>query len=215
MKLYRKADLLIAPGVAIGLLLCWWLVTRPSIRDCPTLHDFSPLTLQRSANRLINLGPERAYRLLRSSASTSGTTRQDVRVMLLCRILYRQSGAQPLRPPPFGGPSDVPESMWGSESWPDFPLALFHDIPFLLSESYGYYGAPPNIREYVDYCQSNGVFRTTLFGPTCWRDALSALAELRASERWRRVAWQGSQEIELEHRLHLQIERSVGHCTHN
>jgi hypothetical protein len=214
MKLYRKADLVILPVVVLVTIISWWLINRPSIRSCPTMCNFSPLGIERAANRLIQMGPEKAYLLLRSSASTEGTSPQDERVMLLCRVLYQSAGPQKLRPPPFGGPTDVPQDMWNSESWPAFPSVLSDDYPFLLSEGYMYFGAPPDVRAYVDYCHSNGVFRTIPFAPACWRGALDALANLYASERWRKVKWQGSQEIELKHRLHLQVERSKGLCTH-
>ncbi len=215
MRIYRRADFVILPILAVGVLLSWWLISRPSIRSCPTMEDYSPLLIQRTANDLIQMGPERAYRLLRSCASTSGTTGQDVRVMLLCRVVYQSDGENAIRPPPFGGPTDVPESIWNSQTWPAFPLAMSDDFPFLLSQSYAYFGAPPNVRAYVDYCHSNGVFWTTPFAPACWRGALDAIAALCASEQWRNVAWVGSQEIELKHRLHLQVERSKGHCTHH
>jgi len=82
MKLYRKADFVILPLAVALVLASRWVMTRPTISDCPTITsgDYDPLALLKCANRLIELGEPGAYSLLVSHASQLGVTPMDERV---------------------------------------------------------------------------------------------------------------------------------------
>jgi len=73
--------------------------------------------------------------------------------------------------------------------WPDLPLVFSQGIPFLLVSGYTRFGAPPDVKAYVGYCRSNGVFRTEPYKFPCMSDCLVAIRALSASERWARIKW--------------------------
>ena len=223
MKLYRKADFVVLPLAVLVTAMAWWVITRPTIRDCPTItgDDYNPSALLKCANRLIEIGEDKAYRVLISNASTMGVTPDDERVALLCRVLYQQDKERPLRPPPFGAPN-VPYRSMAAEDWPDLPLVFSKGIPFLLVSGYIYYGPPPNVKEYVAYCRNSGVFRVEPYKLSCWSAGPDALHALFLSEKWSRIKWMdagkgwsyGYDELLLQHQLHVQVERMKAHCTH-
>jgi len=223
MKLYRKADFVIVPLVVAVVATSWWLITRPTIRDCPTISgdDYNPQALLRCANRLIEMGEDGTYCLLRASASKEGKEPQDERVALLCRVLYKPSQGSPLHPPRFGAP-DIPYRSMPATDWPDLPLAFSKDVPFLLVSGYTLFGVTQQTRLYVDYCRSNGVFRAKPYRIPCWREAIEALEALVLSDRWSRIKWvdsgqgwsYGYDQLELKHRLHVQVERMKATCKH-
>lgn len=170
---------------------------RSSLGDCPTLgEDFTPTRLMACANRLIAAGEEQAYRTLRSEAprgARSSRLREmrAERVILLCRVLYRPRPSELLRGPYWGAPNIPYDSMPASD-WPDLPLVLCDDIPFLITTSYLCLGPPPEEScAYLEHCRSNGVFRIPRYPIRSREDQEGALDALFSSERWRRVQWPG------------------------
>lgn len=231
MRLYRKAYFVIVPMIVVVVLavfLAWRFAQSPTIRTCPTITggDYTPSALLECANRLIQLGPQRAYQVLRSSASDSDDeiTPNDERVALLCRVLYCSAKAEPLRPPNFGRPF-MPERSMPNSDWQSFPLEFSDGVPFLLVGHYRQLGLiTESGRDYLDYCYNNGVFRTNLFMIPDKYQALNALGSLLSSDKWKAIEWKAYwynpgnaarsgyafTELFAIHRCHLQISRMGG-----
>ena len=149
------------------------------------------------ANRLIVSGEKAVVERLSYAARTydQGGQQQselDLKVALLCKLIYTSDHKPPLRPPAFGAPTNLPYHSMPITKWPYFPLAMSNEVPFLLISGYELAGHPEGVYDYLLYCKENGIFRTTLFKIPSDQDVKQALQGLIRSERWQSLRWKDS-----------------------
>lgn len=139
------------------------------------------------ANYFIDEGEADASAELLRIAGT-GKGKANVRVCLICRILFQPKSGQ-LRRPALGDLSlpSVPQS-----SWPEYPLFQQDGVWFELDENYRPGGNPELASKYIDYCQSNGRFRKDKLPVPTHEQAMSAYGALQGTKRWRAIPWSDS-----------------------
>lgn len=125
-------------------------------------NDYDPVTLLKSANKLIDLGKEEAIQQLRQYLKYSNDKPDSVqsafksqeRVILLCRILFEPQSNKKFRAPMLGAPVLFSKSLNESD-WKLLPLEFVDGIPFLMVNGYLLRGQPETGEMYLDYCIEN------------------------------------------------------------
>jgi hypothetical protein len=174
------------------------------IDDAPSIggFEFAPDKFARCVNTLVALGEEKAcsalegvasahpalQRSVRSGEDMLRASRQEQRVMLLCRALFVAREGHPVRGPGLGAP-DLPIRSMKSEDWPYIPLAFSQGVALLLARGYILGGCPESSGQYLEYCRKNGRFRTEPLPVPTHREAEDALLALFASSRWKKIKW--------------------------
>ena len=145
-------------------------------------RELSAGAFAQAVNHFVSLGESASIQELKSLCEVSG-----FRTAFLCRVLY-EGKEGPIRPPGFGG-LELPVHTMPYTNWPIYPVAHSGSSYFVLGEDYMLGGIAEEPEDYVDYCHSNGVFRTTPI-PVPTRDqAIKDAIALRESQAWKAIQW--------------------------
>ena len=173
---------------------------------------FTSALLAQAVNRFVSLGEEGAVKELSDLAVGDGFGYRNgfsvnVRIGLLCRVLFEPRDDEPIRAPYYGWldalgsmglPPVFPSASWTNISryWPLYPVAHSGSTYFVLSEGYSFegFGGPEKPRDYIAYCQKHGVFRKTPLHVPTRAEALRDAAALRRSKSWKAIKWKDSGE---------------------
>ena len=191
--------------VSVGIFL---IVPEPD-RTPPLLKgaDVTPETLAQAANFYISIGETATREEFETYEKRIGDHGRSVdfheRIGWLCRILYVQKEL-PIRAPEFGVLS-FPHKSNTPDHWPLFPLAQSGDTFCVLSQGYllggktesigcmqqgtEIVGRKETISEYLALCQQHGTFRTKRIPVPSRSSAVSDIAALLESNRWREIQW--------------------------
>lgn len=143
------------------------------------------------ANKVMAVGRGRAETYLMAEAlkpRENGADRNTRTCMMLRLVFDPRDPLKPLRPPMLGG-LPLPSKSMPLSDWPDFPMVDVGGVPFLLSESYMLGGQAEPASDYYQYCLKNGRFRTLPHKVATKEEANQALANLYASDRWKKIQW--------------------------
>jgi len=162
-------------------------------------QSFNAADLAEAANHFIGIGEAASVKELNGlAANHSGEADQRVvhRIGWICRIIFRPKAKDALLPPAYGALFDLGDLCVHKtvddiiKEWPLFPVALSGSTYFVLSDRYSLGGRSQDLKEYVAYCQTNGVFMTTLLKVPTEQQALKDAAALRRSKAWRAIKWE-------------------------
>ena len=124
--------------------------------------QYSSRDLIDAANVFIAMKADRAVQELRKSfAMSDNYSDHNLRLSLLCRVLFVPKGKEPLRGARLGS-SGLPRETMPSSDWPNFPVVQAGKSFFVLSEVLEGTGIPEQLTDYLEYCLEEGVFRTEL-----------------------------------------------------
>jgi hypothetical protein len=179
-----------------SLVIVVILGVSPSHAEPPKLFrekTFTSATLADAANHYIALGEKAAVRELESESPEwdtdhkAGFSRNE-RIGWVCRIVFQPKGKKPLRGPAYGG-HDLPYNTMPLTKWPLYPVARSGSTYFVLSEGYQLGGYPEDPKHYLDYCKTEGKFRTERVPTPTRCQALQDVEQLRRSEAWKAIKW--------------------------
>lgn len=180
----------------ISIIPIWLLTLQICCGATPRLfqqQDFTAASLAEAVNHFVDLGEVTAVQELRALALSKEFPdhRTNVRIGWVCRILFDPKRTEPLRPPLFGVLS-LPYRTMPLKNWPRYPVALYGSTYFVLSEGYRGGGVPEDPKDYLLYCQTNGVFRKSKVLVPSSEQALKDAAALRKSKAWAVIKWKDS-----------------------
>lgn len=183
------------PRVLILLLLAGVLpAQKPAdplrILEAKTISSHDLVT---GANALIAMGKEQAVQTLKARLKASGEDpyslgSQGERMSWLCRLIFEGTRGTPLRQPLFGG-TGLPYKSMPLTTWPRYPLAVEAGVPFVLSEGYVLAGMGEPAFKYLEFCATNGRFRTRPYPVPTRASATAAWKALTTSKRWKALKW--------------------------
>lgn len=184
---------------AIPLCVVILLTADPCRAELPALFRekaFTCASLAEAVNHYVALGEKEGLKELKSASLDWNTNRLDrfsrnERIGWVCRILFEPRGKEPLRGPAYGGLS-LPRNTMSLSRWPLYPVAHSGSTYFVLAEGYRLAGFPEDPKDYLDYCQINGKFRTEQIPMPTRPQALKDLEQLRQSEAWKIIKWKDS-----------------------
>jgi hypothetical protein len=159
--------------------------------------SFDAASLAEAVNHFIALGETNAVNELNALASDNiynpnlGFSINE-RIGWVCRVLFEPKEGKPLRPPMYGALSQLPRNTMPDKNWPLYPVAISGSTYFVLSEGYSLGGEAEKPKDYIAYCQMNGIFRKALIKIPTKEQALKDAASLRKSEAWIAIKWQDS-----------------------
>lgn len=157
----------------------------------PAGFVFDPLSLIRFVNLLQAAGRERAIESLMKydelvrlkNIAPDGDPQDRDRLFLIARCLFSdRDRSDDSRSFLKLGVSTL-DAPHDPRAWPDYPLAVVNDIPFMLVPDYSVVGAPPDPEKYLNHCRERCVFRRTSFAPQ--GSPLVAVDQLVASPQWK------------------------------
>jgi hypothetical protein len=157
---------------------------------------FNSASLAETANHYINLGEKSAVQELNTLASDDIYNDKlgfsiNERIGWVCRIVFEPKSGKPLRPPMYGELM-LPWNTMPDKNWPLYPVAISGSTYFVLSEGYELEGIAETPKHYIEYCQTNGIFRKMPIKIPTKEQALKDAASLRQSESWKAIKWQDS-----------------------
>ncbi len=162
------------------------------IHKASSWPDGTSVELIRAVNSLQRGGKKEAIRWLREYARlTAGDNETQQVIAWIVQLLFEP--AQPGTQHPFPSTwhhSIVLDSDNNVEltrvEWPRDPLALAHDVPFMVGQSFGgFSGPPPRPSEHIDWAQRHGIIRTRPLHPTL--NPMEAADNLLRSRRFKRA----------------------------
>lgn len=171
-------------------------------------REFTAASFAEAVNHFVSIGEAVAVRELQGLGShysgsnfmrgslvndQIGWLCSNERVGWMCRVLFEPKDAEPLRPPRFGGLL-LPDHTMPLKSWPRYPVALSGTTYFVLSEGLSMSGIPEDPGAYIEYCLTNGVFRTGKVTVPTRLQALADAVVLRNSKAWAAIKWKDSGE---------------------
>jgi hypothetical protein len=180
---------------------------------CPSVYH--PEVAARCANVLIQAGEEPACAaLLKAVGDRRRSNPVNMQACHLCRLLFTSTNSnQPLRRPALGAIVGFPAEsiIRDPPEWPDLPFVVADGIPLSLCQGYALAGVSEHAEGYIEYCRTNGRFRTNLFVIPTTITASNALVSVFASPAWKSLsrrdeAWSyDGNENEAKKRLWAQI----------
>lgn len=138
-------------------------------------HLGEAITIQR-------LGREAGVQRLRKLSKALGS---DVNVLLLCRMLYKNSAGADFRPPGSGATKFLGGTS--PDDWPLEPIELVDGVPFVVAMDGSLAGALERDEVYLDYCETNCVWSDFQYALKTAKEERVALAKLLGSSRWKRT----------------------------
>jgi hypothetical protein len=159
---------------------------------------FRPDVAAECANSLIQAGRDSAVDHLKELAgkkweSIEEQERANRSICFLCRLVFvEKSSSEFLRGPRLGALIGVPYESMSSETWPYLPFAITNEIPLSMTLGYSLGGFAERAGGYLNYCASNGVFRTTPYSLPTPTSASNALHQVMSSPAWRALKWKDS-----------------------
>jgi hypothetical protein len=185
--------------IFICLVLMTLGIARADVPKLLTERAFTSASLAEAANHYIAIGEPATVKELEKCAledaahegwiSNRGFSINE-RIGWVCRIIYEPTGHSPLRAPKFGI-LNIPEKSMPIEKWPLYPLALSGSTYLVLNQSYTPDGTPEDAKQYLDYCQKNGVFRKSAVVVPSQEQAMKDAAAIRETPEWKAIKWQG------------------------
>jgi hypothetical protein len=106
-----------------------------------------------AARELQGLGKDKAVAKLRGWAKSD---ENDLRAIILCRMLFKGQGNAALRRPYLGGAVFLGDTTY--KDWPLEPITLFEGVPILIVQGYLLGGVAEPISAYLKYCLKEGVW---------------------------------------------------------
>src|ERR1017187_1962545 len=159
---------------------------------------FHPDIAVESANALVLAGRDSACAHLRQLAAKRWETihqqeEANQNICLLSRLVFvASSPSASLRAPRLGALSGVPYESMSADAWPYLPFAITNEVPLSVTLGYNLGGFAERAVNYLTYCVSNGVFRTTPFPPPTPASASNALNQIFVSPAWKALKWKDS-----------------------
>jgi hypothetical protein len=159
---------------------------------------FRPDAAAECANTLIQAGRDSAFEQLKELAekkweSIEEQEKANRNICLLCRLVFvNKSPSEFLRAPRLGALSGVPYESMSPEAWPYLPFAITSEVPLSMTLGYSLGGFAERAKNYLVYCASNGVFRTTPYPPPTQSAASNALHQVLSSAAWKALKWKDS-----------------------
>jgi hypothetical protein len=98
----------------------------------------------------------------------------NLRTIVLCRMLFKDSEGGRMREPLVGSPWFLGDT--NSDDWPLEPIHIWKGVPFMITWGYVLSGIAESAPQYLVYCIQNGVWNDEAFGIPA-RDQLKAIAE--------------------------------------
>jgi len=170
-----------------------------AILSFPTISawEFRPDEAVRSANMLITAGQKPACAALEKVAKAKRNFPEDYevdeKICHLCRLVFiPKSSTKLLREPYLGAPELLPLHSMKDSDWPNMPFAIVNDVPLSMTLGYSLEGRAEKPEDYLAYCISNGVFRTTPFPVPTANTASNALNIILTSPEWKALKWKDS-----------------------
>ena len=129
-------------------------VRTPSAKDYPynPYQSYKIKATLDTASKLQNSGREKAITKLRAWAKADS---EDFLTVVMCRMLFKGKET-PLKRPSLGGAVFLGGTTY--EHWPSEPIALFEDIPILITKGYVLGGEGVPVGVYLEYCLKEGVW---------------------------------------------------------
>ena len=176
------------------------LAAQTQTSSLPLPKHLTCFDIALTANKFIALGEEGAVKELERLCETTKENRDPFyewelskQVSTICRVIFKPKEGAPMRGPYLGLAMNIPHQNMKPEDWPLFPLAESDGVYFLLADGYSLNGVAETARQYLDYCRSAGVFRTTPVIIPTEETARRALDNLIASAAWKKLKWRDSQ----------------------
>jgi hypothetical protein len=159
---------------------------------------FRPDVAAECADTLIQAGRDSALGHLKELADKKWASIEEHEkanrsICFLCRLVFvEKSPSESLRAPLLGALSGVPYESMNPEAWPYLPFAITKDIPLSVTLGYSLGGFAERAGNYLAYCASNGVFRTTAYALPTPTTASNALHQVLSSSAWHALKWKDS-----------------------
>ena len=180
-----------AAGIAAGFLSAFIMPCncQAQIPKLFQQQSFNCDTLADAANHYVAIGEDATIREL-SALPPDDYKGIDIdeRVGWVCRILFQPKGKHFLREPMLGG-LQLPYEFRRSPNWPLYPIAQSGSSYFVLSEGYMLAGFPEPREAYLNYCRTNGRYRTSTVPRPSKSQAESDATTLRQSKNWQVIRW--------------------------
>jgi hypothetical protein len=202
-------------SIAVGLGVLATVVTKSypaatnelelAVRGFPEVaaEEYRPDKAIKAANALISAGKQTTHELITGlgHGTPQSLTHQDLvereslnkRLCCLCRLLFTpKSFSAPLRPPKLGTPVNMPYASMGSGTWPDLPFTVISNTPISMNLGYAGSGIAERAKDYLAYCESQGVFRTQPFPQPTYTSVSNSLYQVFHSAAWKSLRWRDS-----------------------
>ncbi len=159
---------------------------------------FRPDVAADCANTLIQAGRDSAVDHLKELASKKWDSIEEHEkanrsICFLCRLVFvKKSPSEFLRAPRLGALSGFPYESMSPEVWPYLPFAITNDVSLSMTLGYSLAGFAERAGNYLAYCASNGVFRTTPYPLPTPTSASNALHQIVSSAEWKALKWKDS-----------------------
>jgi len=164
-------------------------------------EEFTSASFAEAINHYVGIGERAAVKELRQLKQPHGRVfpnliHVNVRIGLLCRVLFEPNGGEPIRPPSYGGllflgGAGMEYTRWADirNNWPLFPVALSGSTYFVLSDKYWWegFGGPEDAKDYISYCHKHGIFRKSMVKVPTKAEAMDDAAALRRSTEWQAI----------------------------
>ena len=158
-----------------------------------TEKDFTCAMFAEAINHYVDMGEAKAIAALKSYADAKPRVEAEDqthrRMAFICRVLFEPKEKAPLRPPAFGGLTDLPNNSMPLEKWPLYPIVHAGDSYFVLAEGYSLDGKAERTIAYIEYCCVEGKFRKNRVPVPNRAQALRDYELLRKSEPWKALKW--------------------------
>lgn len=149
--------------------------------------DGTSVELIRAVNSLQRSGKKEAIRWLRKYARlTEGDDQTHQVIAWIVQVLFEPAQPGTRHPFPSTWHHPIMSVSDDKDQWPRDPIAIVHDVPFMVGQSFGAFsGPPPRPSEHIDWAQRHAVIRTRPLHPTL--NPMEAADNLLRSRRFKRA----------------------------
>lgn len=144
-------------------------------------------TYLEAANYLQRLGEEKATEWLIQEQKKEYWP--AVRVHVLCRMLYTSKNDKPFRSARIGGRFFIADSTF--KDWPNEPITLIKDIPFVVTIGHVIGGHPEDFSKYLSELKKASTWRTEPIKMKSGWEVLDAFCVLLANKKFKRILTPG------------------------
>jgi hypothetical protein len=142
-------------------------------------HKYKVDPYIRAAMALQAIGKEQACKQL---ASFAEKTDNNDKVIVLCRMLFKEKKDGKFRRPSIGAPFFVGKTSMAD--WPREPIEIVDGVPLLITWGYLVYGLPESAESYLNYCQESCDWNDYKFKKKTYDEQTKALTKLFDSKKW-------------------------------
>jgi hypothetical protein len=172
--------------VALSIYVIVYKIASPNLSKLPDFwasdqYDVKPYLA--AAIALQSMGQQKAEAHMMKYAKPYPYPGGDS-IFILCRMLYVKRPSSDFKLPGLGLPTYIGGT--GPKDWSLEPIEVVHGVPFLITTSYGLYGAPPDPEEYLEYCMTNCNWNTFRYEHKSNSKLNSALNTILNSPKWKR-----------------------------